>query len=219
MAMCAMIARSPDAPRGRMIASRRHRAMGDDVLDDARCLCRPDPLALPAADRHVADDDSHSTVPSVAGRADLDVLSASPSLTSPGASGDRRRPAAGTGQALRRGPTAAGSGRQGHRQGKGAPAGRARPQGMATGGPRRPKRPSEPQDYPPSPPAQPQAGILAPQPRSSPGPAHRRPGAGASRDVRAGAVLSAAQNVAQSAGLSVKISPQIGSSTSFYMDN
>ena len=77
--------------------------------------------------------------------------------------GGRRghRPAAGTGQALRRGPTAPWSGRAG------APAGRARPQGMATGGPRRPKRPLEPQDYPPSPPAQPTGPDFGLQPRSS----------------------------------------------------
>ena len=42
---------------------------------------------------------------------------------------------------------------------------------------------------------------------SSPGPAHRRPGAGASRDFRVRAVFSAAQSVAQSADFVAKISP------------
>lgn len=97
-----------------------------------------------------------------------------------------------TGERQAEAPAGRGTGRQGK-------AGRGWPEEAPDGQ----NAPWSHKDYPPSSPDGPQAQILAVQP----GPAHRRPGAGASLDVRARAVFSAAQNVAQSAGLAVKISP------------
>ena len=103
----------------------------------------------------------------------------------------------------RRGAAGRGTGRRGTgRQGQG--------RRMATGGPTAGQGPWSHRTPPaPSPPTGPDFGP------SSPGPAHRRPGAGASRDVRVGAVFSAAQNVAR-ALTSPSISILIWRSVSFY---